>query len=131
MEERQVYISFEDKDYRFNKASLLICKADIIILQKSLARLHAIRSTKKRLIVSLLTLIASSQFVVNRLDEKMPDSSMPRNIKINLDKKTKKVKNPVLPREKTEKIIKIEELDLTNLDNELLELNKRIKALTE
>ncbi|MEI7719425.1 MAG: hypothetical protein WCI72_06140 [archaeon] len=130
MEERQVYISFETPDYKLNKTSLLMCKAEIIQLQKRLTNLHALRSHKKRLLANLSKLTSSTEFIVQRLDEKMPDPTMPRHIKNKFSKRVEKAKQKFLaPKPPKEKSIE-EDFDVSNLDRELLELNKRIKELS-
>lgn len=125
MEERQVYISFENKDYKVNKTSLLTCKAEIIRLQKRLTTLHAIRANKRRLLATLITMASSAEFIVSRLDDKMPEPSVSKHIKNHISKKVEKIKVPVAKKEPKMK----EEFDVTNLDKELLELNRRIKEL--
>lgn len=132
MEERQVYISFESPEYRVNKTSLLMCKAEIIQLQKRLTNLHALRSHKKRLMSSLSHMASSTEFIVQRLDGKMPDPTMPKHIKNKLSTKVEKTKQKsFLLKSPKEKVIKQEEdFDVSNLDRELLELNKRIRELS-
>jgi DNA-binding FrmR family transcriptional regulator len=126
MEERQVYVSFESENYKSNKAELLKCKIDLINLQKSITRLAAIRSAKKRLIAQILQQISSASFVISRLDNKMPDTSLPKHIK---DKMPKPQKHKVAKQLK-EKIIPEKQPDLSHLDQELIALNKRIKELS-
>jgi hypothetical protein len=129
MEERQVYISFEGPEYKYNKASLLQCKSAIIQLQKRLANLHALRSHKKRLMANLAHLVSSMEFITERLEEKMPDHEMPRHLKNKLSKKVEKVKQKLIaPKHPKEEVIK-EEVDVSDLDKELMELNRRIKEL--
>ena len=131
MEAKQVYISFENQEYKLNKTSLLMCKAEIIQLQKRLTNLHAIRSHKRRLLASLVSLTSSTEFIVQRLDEKMPSPGMPAHIKNKFSKNIKKVKQKFLaPKLPKEREIKVEEFDVSNLDKELIELNKRIKELS-
>lgn len=131
MEERQVYISFESPEYRANKASLLMCKAEIIQLQKRLTSLHALRSHKKRLMINLSHLTSSMEFIVERLDDKMPDPTMPKAIKNKLSKKGEKKKEKIsLPKIPKSKVMKEEYFDISNLDKELIELNRRIKELS-
>jgi len=127
MEERQVYVSFENPAYRKNKAELLKCRANLVTIQKSFHQLHAIRSNKRRLIVHLNKLVSSSRFVVERLQDKMPDPTMPKGM--NLGKIKKK------EHDKIQKVAKIKvestenDFVIDNLDKELLELNKKIKEL--
>jgi uncharacterized membrane-anchored protein YjiN (DUF445 family) len=129
MEERQVYISFEGLEYKSNKASLLQCKSEIIQLQKRLVTLHALRSHKKRLLSNLAHLISSTEFVTERLEEKMPDHEMPRHLKSQLSKKVEKVKQKLIaPKHPKEEIMK-EAFDVSDLDKELMELNRRIREL--
>jgi hypothetical protein len=130
MESKQVYISFENYEYRDNKSNLLKCKADIIQLQKRLVTLHALRSHKKRLLSNLAHLAASTSFIIRRLEGKMPDHEMPKQLKNKLFKKVEKVKQK---RAVTE-VIKEEEIyeednHLSDLDKELMELNRRIREL--
>ena len=126
MEERQVYISFENKDYKVNKTSLLMCKAEIIQLQKRLTTLHAIRANKRRLLATLMNMASSAEFIVSRLDDKMPEPAVSKHMQKKFNKRTEKIKVPLA---KKEPKIKEEEFDVTNLDKELLELNRRIKEL--
>jgi len=127
MEAQQVYISFENQEYKLNKMSILMCKAEIIQLQKRLTNLHALRSHKKRLLATLAHLASSTEFIVERLDDKMPDPLMPKHIKNKINKKAEK--KLLVKKQQKEKIVQ-EEFDISNLDRELLELNKRIKELS-
>jgi len=130
MEERQVYISFEGPEYKSNKASLLQCKSEIIQLQKRLVNLHALRSHKKRLLSSLAHLASSAEFKTEKLDEKMPDHEMPRHLKNKLSKKVEKVKQKLTAPKPTKEVsIHEENVDVSDLDKELMELNRRIKEL--
>jgi hypothetical protein len=130
MEEKQVYVSFENEEYKLSKAGLLMCKMDLINLQKHITRLAAIRSAKRRLIAQLSQEISSVSSIVLRIDEKMPDKSLPKRIKnkVHHQKKEKTEKQP--PKEKIQKIIYEEETDFSRFDKELLELNSKIKSLT-
>ncbi len=128
MEAQQVYISFESQDYKLNKTSLLMCKAELIQLQKRLTNLHAIRSYKKRLLTTIINLTSSAEFSVQKLDDKMPDPAMPHHLKKSLNKKVSKDK-PGAHIQKKEMPVKVE-FDVESLDKELLELNKRIKELS-
>lgn len=130
MEEKQVYVSFENEEYRLNKAELLQCKIALINLQKHLTRLSAIRSTKKRLIAQLSQQVSSVNSIVVRIDEKMPDKTLPKHIEKKMHKRHKKekIKKPI--KEKVEEIVYEEETDFGRLDNELLELHGKIKSLT-
>ena len=129
MESRQVYISFESPEYRLHKASLLKCKADIVQLQKKLVNIRALRSHKKRLLANLAHLLSSTQFTVERLEERMPEHDMPKNLKNKISKKVGKVKIKVhIPKIPREKIVE-DKFDVSSLDKELLELNRRIKEL--
>lgn len=129
MEERQVFISFESPEYKSNKASLLSCKIEIVQLQKRLITLHALRSNKKRLLANLDHLISSANFTIEKLDERMPDPTMPKHIKNKISKKEEHIKKKlVAPTILKEKIVE-EEVGLSNLDRELIELNRRIKEL--
>lgn len=125
MEERQVYVSFESEDYKSNKAELLKCKVDLIKLQKSVTRLAAIRSAKKRLIAQITQQISSASFVISRLDDKMPDTSLPKHVR----DKMPKVKKQKAPKQPKERIVLQKQPDLSHLDQELIALNKRIKEL--
>lgn len=130
MEERQVYISFEGPEYKYNKASLLQCKSEIIQLQKRLVNLHALRSHKKRLLSNLAHLTSSTEFIAQRLEEKMPDHEMPKHLKNKISKKVEKVKQKLIaPKHPKEEVTKEEEFDVSDLDKELMELNRRIKEL--
>ncbi len=127
MEERQVYISFESAEYKFYKASILNCRAEVVQLQKRLVNLHALRSHKKRLLANLASLISSGDYVVERLDERMPDPSLPPGLKSKLSKKVKQ--KVVILKPLKEKEIKQEDFDVSDLDRELMDLNRRIKEL--
>lgn len=129
MEERQVYVSFENEEYKTNKAELLKCKVAIINLQKNLTRLAAARSAKKRLLSQLLKQVSSTGFIVNRLDDRMPDSSMPKHVKDKMPKQKHEVKKEKAKIEKIKEVIETPEADISGLDKELLELNRRIREL--
>jgi len=131
MEAKQVYISFENQEYRSNKASLLICKAEIIQLQKRLVNLHALRSHKKRLLANLAHLTSSTEFIVERLEEKMPEHEMPKHLKRKISKKVEKTKQKIITANPSkENVVKPEEaFDVSDLDKELVELNRRIREL--
>ena len=126
MEERQVYVSFENDEYKANKAELLKCKIDLINLQKNVTRLAAIRSAKKRLIAQISHQISSASFIVSRLDDKMPDTSLPKHVR---DKMPKPQKHKIQKHPK-EEIVRQVQPDLSHLDQELIALNKRIKELS-
>jgi hypothetical protein len=128
VEERQVYVSFENPDYKSNKAELLRCKANLINIQKCLHNIQAMRSNKKRLIAHLYKLVSSSEFIVERLQEKMPDPTLPKGLKFNSNKKTKiadKEPKIKIKKEKNDE----DDFSISNLDKELLELNQKIKEL--
>lgn len=130
MEEKQVYVSFENEEYKLNKAELLQCKIALINLQKHLTRLSAIRSTKKRLIAQLSQQVSSVELIVSNIDDKMPDKTIPKHIqkKVHHVHKKEKIEKPI--KEKVEKVVYEEETDLSRLDKELLELHSKIKSLT-
>jgi hypothetical protein len=129
MEDRQVYISFENEEYRLNKTELLKCRVGLVNLQKHLTRLSAIRSAKKRLIAQLLQQTSSAGFIVSRLDDKMPDKTMPKHVKDKVAHKPNKIKKEDHSKEKPKKILQKEESDFGSLDQELLELHSKIKSL--
>jgi hypothetical protein len=117
-EDKQLYVSFEKDYYKSNKTNLLETKAKLILLQKSLQRLKAIRSTKKRLITQLVTMISSSNVVAQRVYGKFPDVSLHRKMKN--ENKKKKTSGE-----------KVEDFDVDNLDKELIEINRKLKELNE
>jgi hypothetical protein len=127
MEERQVYVSFENPDYKNNKAELLRCKANLVNLQKALHNLHAIRSNKKRLIAHLHSLISASDGAVERLKGKMPDPTMPKGMGLSQKHVAKKEHAAKVAKIKVEKAEN--DFVIDNLDKELLELNRKIKEL--
>ena len=124
MEEKQVYISFEKDEYKTSKAGLLKCRANLINIQKSLQQLAAIRSTKKRLIGQLQKSLSSAGYVTNRLNEKMPDSSLPKSVQDKYDKRKKDSK------EKIQELKQIDfEVTIDTLDRELREINRKLTEL--
>jgi len=137
MEEKQVFVSFKKPLYKENKSDLLMCKTNIIVLQKSLVNLHAIRSNKKRLLNLLFKLAQSTEITAKKLDNKIPDSSIPKELKIKQLKKELTKKKAIQKKEiisSVEKknnlpIINKDDLEMSYLDKELLELNQRIKEL--
>ncbi len=129
MEERQVYVSFENEEYKANKAELLRCKVALVNLQKNITMLSATRSSKRRLLAQLLKQVSSTGFVVSRLNDKMPDSSLPKHIRDKMPKAQHKNTKEKMVKEKVKEIIEAPEMDIGGLDRELLELNRRIKAL--
>lgn len=128
MKEKQIYISFENKDYKTNKADLLRCRVDIVRLQKHLIMLRAIRANKKRLIVGLSKMFSSSNLLIDRLSDKMPDSEVPKELQKKLIKK--QIKSPK-KKEKPFEVgeIEIEDDEMSKLDKELIALNNQIKSL--
>lgn len=127
MEERQVYVSFENAEYKANKAELLRCKAALIILQKNITRLAAVRSAKKRLLSQLFKQVSSMESIILRLDDRMPDSDLPKNMKDKLIKQNRQKEKVKV--EHFKEISEVSESGISSLDKELLELNKRIREL--
>jgi len=79
-------------------------------------------------LANLASLISSTDFIVERLDERIPDPSLPHNLKSKLSKKVEKPHQKIVTI-KTVKEPVVEELDVSDLDRELMELNRRIKEL--
>ena len=132
MEEKQVYIFFESEEYKTNKAELLKCRANLVLIQKGLAHLSAIRSRKRRLLIELHKSFSSAHYVMNKLDDKMPEQTLPKGLKgIFDDKKSNNLKHQEVgnKKEKDKKKENIFEIDSSDLDKELFELNKKIREL--
>ena len=129
MEEKQVYIFFETTEYKFNKAELLKCKANLILIQKNFAQLAAIRSRKKRLLIELAKSFSSAHYVVTKLENKMPEQDLPKELMRAIGEKSARKPKRDETHSKKEKE-NFFEVDSSSLDKELFELNKKIKELT-
>ena len=126
MEEKQIYLSFEEENYKRNKARLLKCQAELIKLQKTLSQIKAVRSQKKRLMNNLVGLVSKANSTVFKLDGKLPDLGLPKHIK---EIQTKSDKKASFGTEKKKTAKESSDFDINNLDKELLEINRRLKVL--
>ena len=124
--EKEIYVSFENFPYKRNKASLLECQKNLINIQKSFHHLSAIRETKKRYVEELHRLFQIASLNVEKVDRKMPQGSMPKQVRENIVKKapTSSVLKVKQVKEKNDFSLKI-----NDLDSELLEINRKLKEL--
>jgi hypothetical protein len=141
MEEKQVYMSFEKEEYKQNKIELLKCRSEMILLQKNLQHLKAVRARKLRLVSELAREFSITLDVADKLCVKFPEQSLPKKIKEkmkgrNLDGKALGKKTNMIFSEQKEKKSdsnkqsqKSNRLNSDDFDKELFELNKKIKEL--
>ncbi len=122
MEEKQIYISFEEPEYRENKKELLLCQKNIIDIQKKLRTLSAVRSQKRRLIAQLYKIVSGAVALSERIDAKLPDGTVPKNIQF---KERKQEKN--IPSKKDLG----EDFKVDDLDKELRDIQKKIEELNK
>lgn len=128
VDEKQIYVSFEKRSYKENKKTLLETQEDFIKLQKKLVHLKATRGHKKRLMEELNRVLGKIDFVIERLDTRLPDDKLPSGVKKLLNKKeTKITKKETKKKVEKENIVHKKEID--SLDNELLEIQKKLKSL--
>ncbi len=121
VEEKQVYVSFNNLEYKNSKQVLLLSQFDLVNLQKRVYHLKAIRSAKRRLISQLYRCFSKLNIIADRLDKKLPDSKLPKGIKLH---KKRVIKEKVFVLKKAD-----EEQSISDLDKELLDIQERLKKL--
>ena len=129
MDEKQLYVFFENRNYKLNKAELLKCKASLIQLQRNFNHLSALRARKRRLLNELEIKVTESLTAINILGEKMPNETLPKSVREKLTPKKIKESDSKDKKEKTPKEDYFQ-VDSESLDREFIELNKKIKELS-
>lgn len=77
----ELYISVSPQSYRNNKSSVLMCQADSLTTLKRLHNLKVLARQKHDLKKRLHKLLESISTTVENMQEKMPTTKMPKEIK--------------------------------------------------
>lgn len=124
VDHKQIYVSFERENYKLNKEILLRSQIDMINLQKKLEHLNAVRANKKRMIKHLNAIVTKIHLAVDRLKTKLPEADLPHELRRKVVAKQIKQKKEI-----KEKKIQKEEEYVSGLDEELLNIQERLKRL--
>ncbi len=113
----ELYVSFDEQEYRKGKANVLVCQADLLRVMRYVENLRRLKIEKRRLKIKMAEIFSEVLIDVGDLNTEMPSPKLPKGLEKH--KYDAEVETEMLFRSRYDEI----DFELREIQNKLGKLN--------